>query len=134
MKAIKKYPNWVNKQHAPGTSIKQIGDNYYLYSVTSKYDKNKGYPVSIQRYIGKITKDGLIKPETVSFIPSKDKLYLLKDCLDISMFTSIQQKAIKDLPVLFINGVYYTGSISSKVEKILTKHFDYKEGAIYGQL
>lgn len=134
MKAIKKYPNWVNKQHAPGTSIKQIGDNYYLYSVTSKYDKNKGYPVSIQRYVGKITKDGLIKPETVSFIPSKDKLYLFKDCLDISMFTSIQQKAIKDLPVLFINGVYYTGSISSKVEKILTKHFDYKEGTIYGQL
>lgn len=134
MKAIKKYPNWVNKQHAPGTSIKQIGDNYYLYSVTSKYDKNKGYPTSIQSYVGKITKDGLIKPETVSFIPSKDKLYLLKDCLDISMFTSIQQKAIKDLPVLFINGVYYTGSISSKVEKILTKHFDYKEGAIYGQL
>lgn len=134
MKAIKKYPNWVNKQHAPGTSIKQIGDNYYLYSVTSKYDKNKGYPVSIQRYVGKITKGGLIKPETVSFIPSKDKLYLLKDCLDISMFTGIQQKAIKDLPVLFINGVYYTGSISSKVEKILTKHFDYKEGVIYGQL
>ncbi len=134
MKAVKKYPDWVNKAHIPGTSIKQIGDNYYLYSVTSKYDKSKGYPVSIQRYVGKITKDGLIKPETISFMPSKDKLYLLKDCLDISMYSISQQEVIKYLPVLSINGVYYTGAVSSKIEKILMKHFDYKEGAIYGQL
>lgn len=131
---MKTYPDYVEKVHVPGTSIKQIRDNYYLYQVTSKYVKGKSYPVCIQRYVGKITKNGLIKPETISFMPSKDKLYLLKDCLDISMFTSIQQKAIKDLPILFINGVYYTGAISSKVEKILTKHFDYKQGAIYGQL
>ncbi len=134
MKDVKKYPDWVNKEHVKGTSIKQIGDNYYLYSVTSRYDKDKGYPVSIQHYLGKITKEGLIKPDTVSFMPSKDKLYLLKDCLDISMFTLKQQEAIKYLPVLFINGLYYTGAISSKIEKILIKHFDYKEGVIHGKL
>ena len=86
---MKKYPDWVEKYHTPGTTLKQIGDNYYLYSSSSKYDKNKSYPVSVQRYIGKITKDdGLIKANTISFMPSKDKLCLLKDCLDISMFTS----------------------------------------------
>lgn len=132
---MKSYPDWVNKEKKPGTSIKQIGDNYYLYSVTSKYDKSKGYPVSIQRYIGKITKDdGLIKASTVSFMPSKDKLCLLKDCFNISMFTLKQQETIGLLPLLFINGVYYTGTIPLKIEKILMKHFDYKEGAIYGQL
>lgn len=35
---------------------------------------------------------------------------------------------------MVINGVYYTGAIPSKIEKILTKHYDYKEGVIYGQL
>lgn len=132
---MKKYPDWVEKYHTPGTTLKQIGDNYYLYSSTSKYDKSKSYPVSVQRYIGKITKDGgLIKATTVSFMPSKDKLCLLKDCLDISMFTIKQQEAIALLPLLVINGVYYTGDIPSKIEKILTKHYDYKEGVIYGQL
>ena len=40
---MKKYPDWVEKYHIPGTTLKQIGDNYYLYSSTSKYDKNKSY-------------------------------------------------------------------------------------------
>ena len=65
-------------------------------------------------------------------MPSKDKLCLLKDCLDISMFTTKQQEVIALLPLLVINGVYYTGVIPSKIEKILTKHYDYKEGVIYG--
>lgn len=67
-------------------------------------------------------------------MPSKDKLCLLKDCLDISMFTLKQQEVIALLPLLVINGVYYTGDLPSKIEKILTKHYDYKEGVIYGQL
>lgn len=57
------YPDWVEKQHVKGTSIKQIRDNYYLYSVTSHYSKEKGYPVSEQRYIGKITEySGVAEP------------------------------------------------------------------------
>ena len=37
MKTIKKiYPDWVEKEHVKGTSIKQIGDNSYLYECTSK--------------------------------------------------------------------------------------------------
>ena len=79
---MKRYPDWVEKEHIKGTSIKQIGDNYYLYSVTSKYSKDKGYPVSIQRYIDKIIKDGLIEPDKISFIPTKDKLALLKNLSD----------------------------------------------------
>ena len=131
---MKRYPNWVNEYHTAGTSIKQIKDNYYLYSVTSKYSKEKGYPISIQKYIGKITKDGLIKPETVSFTPSKDKLCLFKDCLSLNSFTIKEKELIKDLPMLIIDGVYYTGKLTSKIEKILMKHFDYKEGVIHGQL
>ena len=77
------YPDWVEKQHVKGTSIKQIRDNYYLYSVTSHYSKEKGYPVSEQRYIGKITPEGLIEPEKITFIPGIDKLILLRDAINL---------------------------------------------------
>ena len=129
---MKRYPDWVEKQHIKGTSIKQIGDNYYLYSVTSKHSKDKGYPVSIQRYIGKITKDGLIEPDKISFIPTKDKLTLLKNVLSLDLYNIVDKAQIENLPVLVINGNYYTGNITSKIENILIKHLDYKDGVIYG--
>ena len=129
---MKRYPDWVENKRVKGTSIKQIGDNYYLYSVTSKYCKDKGYPVSIQRYIGKITKDGLIEPDKISFIPSKDKLTLLKNVISLDLYNIVDKAAIENLPVLVINGNYYTGNITSKIEKILMKHLDYRDGVIYG--
>lgn len=129
---MKRYPDWVEKQHIKGTSIKQIGDNYYLYSVTSKHSKDKGYPVSIQRYIGKITQDGLIEPDKISFIPTKDKLTLLKNVLSLDLYNIVDKAQIENLPVLVINGNYYTGNITSKIENILIKHLDYKDGVIYG--
>jgi len=129
---VKRYPDWVEKQHIKGTSIKQIGDNYYLYSVTSKHSKDKGYPVSIQRYIGKITQDGVIEPDKISFIPTKDKLTLLKNVLSLDLYNIVDKAQIENLPVLVINGNYYTGNITSKIENILIKHLDYKDGVIYG--
>ena len=129
---MKRYPDWVEKQHIKGTSIKQIGNNYYLYSVTSKYSKDKGYPVSVQRYIGKITRDGLIEPDKISFIPTKDKLTLLQNVLSLDLYNIVDKAAIENLPVLVINGNFYTGNIASKIEKILMKHLDYKDGVIYG--
>lgn len=129
---MKRYPDWVEKQHIKGTSIKQIGDNYYLYSVTSKHSKDKGYPVSIQRYIGKITQDGVIEPDKISFIPTKDKLTLLKNVLSLDLYNIVDKAQIENLPVLVINGNYYTGNITSKIENILIKHLDYKDGVIYG--
>ena len=83
----KVYPDWVEKHHTKGTSVKQIRDNYYLYAVTSHYSREKGYPVSEQRYIGKITEEGLIEPDKISFIPGVDKLVLFRDVFDLSIFS-----------------------------------------------
>lgn len=55
------YPEWVNKYKERGTSIKKVGDNYYLYKTTSKRVKGKDYPVTKSTYIGIITKGGLIE-------------------------------------------------------------------------
>lgn len=53
-------PDWVKAYKKPGTTIKQIGKSYYLYSSTSKKVPDKPYPVSIQKYLGRITEEGLI--------------------------------------------------------------------------
>ena len=56
-------PEWVLKHKKPGTQVVQIRGNYYLYKVTSKWDREKGRARKVtERYLGKITEEGLIKP------------------------------------------------------------------------
>ena len=128
---MKTYPDWVLTKKRPGTTIREVKGNYYLYTATSKYVKGKKYPVTMQKYVGKITKDGLIEPERVSFIPSKDKLALLKDVVSLDGYNDADLSLIENLPVLIIDRLIYTGKISSKIEKTLKKHLDYREGIIY---
>lgn len=128
---MKSYPDWVLAQKRPGTTIREVHGNYYLYTATSKYVKGKKYSVTQQKYVGKITKDGLIEPERVSFTPSKDKLALLKDVVSLSAYNIVDLASIENLPVLVIDGVIYTGNIPSKIEKVLKKHLNYKEGIIH---
>ena len=54
-------PEWVENHKKPGTTVKKIGKNYYLYFATSSRKPGKKYPVSEQTYIGKITPDGVIR-------------------------------------------------------------------------
>ena len=53
-------PEWVLKHKKPGTTVKKIGKNYYLYYASSMRVPGKKYPVSTQTYIGKITETGVI--------------------------------------------------------------------------
>ncbi|MEW6007936.1 MAG: hypothetical protein AB1595_07335 [bacterium] len=58
-----KYPDWVVKCKKEGTAIHKIGNNFYLYEVTSKWDKKMKRPRKITKgYLGKITVDGLKEP------------------------------------------------------------------------
>lgn len=54
------HPEWVQKYKKQGTTVKKIGNNYYLYHATSKWNPEKNYPESVQTYIGKITEDGVL--------------------------------------------------------------------------
>lgn len=69
-------PEWVQKYKQPGTTVKKIGNNYYLYHATSKWNSEKNYPESVQAYIGKITKNGVVN-ERVSIAVSKTEASLL---------------------------------------------------------
>ena len=126
----KVYPDWVEKHHTKGTSVKQIRDNYYLYAVTSHYSREKGYPVSEQRYIGKITEEGLIEPDKISFIPGVDKLVLFRDVFDLSIFSEPERRLLTDIPVLKIGSCAYTGHLNRKQISLLKQNFNYDNGVI----
>lgn len=57
----KVYPEWVQKQKTTGTTVKKVGNNYYLYKHSSKRVPGKKYPVPSDTYIGKITPEGIEK-------------------------------------------------------------------------
>jgi len=58
-----KYPDWVLKHKVKGTELRKKGNSYYLYKVTSIWDKERKKPKKItQKFLGTITREGLIKP------------------------------------------------------------------------
>ncbi len=59
----KKYPNWVQKYRAKGTTVKKKGDKYYLYKRTSRRVPGKKYPQPVDTYIGIITPDGVVESD-----------------------------------------------------------------------
>ena len=64
------YPDWVEKYKEKSTSVKKIGDSYYLYRVTSERVAGKKHPVSRQTYIGKITEKG-VERAGIRIVPEK---------------------------------------------------------------
>lgn len=58
------YPDWVEKFRSEGKEIKHIGNNYYLHTYKTIYDKEKKRPKKISTgYLGQITENGLITPK-----------------------------------------------------------------------
>lgn len=55
------YPEWVEKHRQKGTNISYIDGKYYLYAVSSKWDKAKGRAQKkTNGYLGRITENGFI--------------------------------------------------------------------------
>ncbi len=65
------HPDWVLKHKTKGTEIRNFGKYYYLYKIRSEYDKEKKRAKKItEKFLGKITEDGLIKPKHERIIES----------------------------------------------------------------
>ncbi|MDE7351679.1 MAG: hypothetical protein K2O06_01310 [Acetatifactor sp.] len=72
------YPDWVQKQKTTGTTVKKVGNNYYLYKHSSKRVRGKKNPVPVDTYIGKITPDGIEKSGAKK-IPINDAEVIVKE-------------------------------------------------------
>ena len=55
------YPDWVQEQKVKGTTVKKVGNNYYLYKHSSKRVPGKKNPIPVDTYIGRITPEGIVK-------------------------------------------------------------------------
>lgn len=55
------YPEWVQQYRKKGTTVKKVGNTYYLYKRTSKRVPGKKYPQPVDTYIGIITPDGIVE-------------------------------------------------------------------------
>ena len=55
------YPDWVQQHRVRGTTVKKVGNSYYLYKRTSRRVPGKKYPQPVDTYIGLITPDGVIE-------------------------------------------------------------------------
>lgn len=65
------YPDWVLNHKEKGTEIRKAGNNYYLYRYRNVWDKKKKRPKKItEKFLGKITETGLLKPRHERIIDS----------------------------------------------------------------
>ncbi len=69
------YPDWVNAFKEKGTSVKKVGNEYYLYRSTSKRVPGKKYPQPVQKYIGTITREGVIRTHVRKISTDRVRVY-----------------------------------------------------------
>ena len=74
----KVYPDWVQEQKTRGTTVKKVGNNYYLYKHSSKRVPGKKNPVPVDTYIGKVTPDGIEKG-TAKKVATNDTEVVVKE-------------------------------------------------------
>jgi len=72
---LSNYPEWVNACKEKGTSVKKVGNEYYLYRSTSKRVPGKKYPQPVETYIGTITKEGVIKTKVKKISTDRVRVY-----------------------------------------------------------
>ena len=92
---MSRYPDWVNKHKVKGTAVKKVGNSYYLYQVTSKRVPGKKYPQPIQKFIGTITHEGVIKSSVRKISTEKVKVY--EYGLSYTLKALLPEKFLRDL-------------------------------------
>ena len=117
------FPTWVVKQQRPATTIKKIGDNYYLYYASSVYDPAKKKAKAVQSYLGKITESGVIN-DRIMINPGKCEV------IKLGLLVSDISKDLKKLDVLKTGKAYYLlKSDQRKIDKLIKKGI-YENGKI----
>jgi len=72
---LSNYPDWVNAFKEKGTSVKKVGNEYYLYRATSKRVPGKKYPQPVEKYIGTITREGVIRTKVRKISTDRVRVY-----------------------------------------------------------
>ncbi len=118
--------DWVRKilenENLRNVEVKKIGNNYYAYSVSSVYDREKKRPRKVSgKYIGKITESGIIRKiqrniRTVLEYGNSQIIYSILNDIQKPLkkhFSSANEimamasiKAIRNVPLKYIDDAY----------------------------
>ena len=94
------YPEWVIKHKKKGTNISCIKGRYYLYAVSSVWNKEKGRAQKITKeYLGRITEEGIVSPK--GKIPRFDSSISVKEYGASNVLTTIGTDILSELRKVF---------------------------------
>ena len=147
----KVYPEWVRQYKVKGTVIKKVNGSYYLYKRTSKRVEGKKYPQAVDRYIGVITKEGIVNAKAkiiplssdcvvkeyglsrtlLSIVPEgwkknvgenwKEVLYILIDRHIENSYLAYEFSSLKNIYKVYIDSKTFISRIDEGQRKILEK-------------
>ena len=112
----KVYPDWVQKQKTTGTTVKKVGNNYYLYKHSSKRVPGKKNPVPVDTYIGKITPEGIEKSGLKKVVVNEAEAIVKEYGVD---FKELRQ--LSSIYMVIVSGKKLVSKISEGQKKLLER-------------
>lgn len=113
------HPDWALKQKKPGTELRYIRGNYYLYGVSSKWNKEKKRAQKVTgKILGKVTENGFIESTRRQMPDGESKVE-----------TAIP--TIKSISTKSAGLGYFLEPLLSDILTALKKHFGGDAEAIY---
>ena len=110
----KVYPDWVQKQKTTGTTVKKVGNNYYLYKHSSKRVPGKKNPVPVDTYIGKITPEGIEKSGLKKVVVNEAEAIVKEYGVD---FKELRQ--LSSIYMVSVSGKKLVSKISEEQKELL---------------
>jgi hypothetical protein len=114
------HPDWALRQKRPGTELRYIRGIYYLYGVSSKWNKDKKRAQKVTgKILGKVTENGFIESVRRQILNEKDKVKNTAETITKSISTKSAGLG------------HFLEPLLSDVLAALRKHFDGDADAIY---
>jgi len=124
---MKDTPYWVTIYKEKGTEVKKIGNNYYLYKITSKWNPIKKRPDKItEKYLGTITSDGVRKSKHERIIESMKNIttkefgatwFILENNKDITeLLRTLYPHAWREIIVFSVFRLLYNSPIKNLLD------------------
>jgi hypothetical protein len=120
------FPSWALQHRKPGTELRRIKGHYYLYSVSSQWDKNSKKTKKVTGpIIGKINPDG-------EFVPSKrrnkSKKEIAKNPLQLMHAISVKEFGLSHF------FIFHMKDICEQLKACFPEHWPYILAAAYCRL
>lgn len=127
------FPECVRKQRAKGTEIREQRCSFYLYKITSIRDRKKGKARKItERYLGKITPDGLVKPKLERVLDEREDVtvkeygataFTLSACSDtFELLRKHFQEEWRDIAVFSITRFFHLSPLKNAMHHYMAPH------------